>query len=318
VKRYAGSLVLAYDRKNFDTINFPLSRVEFVPGKRDTHNNSVAEPKSKISIEGQTTHLVYVMPPERSSLEIVRYFQDGVKAQQGRTLYECQASDCGVNPTGNSIAGGGQGSLPMYIRNADQIGDAPYTIAWCAANQRLANLRYFVAEVPSSGAFVSVQTGTLTDAQGGCEALKNRTIAVVDVVVGKAVGATVAAAPPTSLSASLSSDGKVALYSFEFDTNKSALKPSADATLAQIGQLLTDQPQLKLLVVGHTDNEGGYAANLDLSKQRANAIVSALVKRYKVKAERLTAVGVSSAAPLASNKTPEGRAKNRRVELVEK
>jgi OmpA-OmpF porin, OOP family len=74
---------------------------------------------------------------------------------------------------------------------------------------------------------------------------------------------------------------------------------------------------MKLLVVGHTDNDGGYKHNLDLSKKRADAIVKALVQKHQVKSTRLTAVGVSSAAPIASNKSPEGRAKNRRVELVE-
>ena len=73
---------------------------------------------------------------------------------------------------------------------------------------------------------------------------------------------------------------------------------------------------MKLLVVGHTDNDGGYKHNLDLSKKRADAIVKALVQKHKIKSARLTAVGVSSAAPVASNGTTEGKAKNRRVELV--
>jgi outer membrane protein OmpA-like peptidoglycan-associated protein len=80
---------------------------------------------------------------------------------------------------------------------------------------------------------------------------------------------------------------------------------------------MKEKPSLKLLVVGHTDNAGNFAANMDLSQRRAAAVVGALTGRYDVKQDRLTAIGVSFAAPVASNKSEEGRAKNRRVELVE-
>ena len=81
--------------------------------------------------------------------------------------------------------------------------------------------------------------------------------------------------------------------------------------------LLKDQPTLKLLVVGHTDNVGTFSFNLDLSQRRANSVVNELVTRYEIGKNRLTPFGVSFANPVASNKTDEGRAKNRRVELVE-
>lgn len=79
-----------------------------------------------------------------------------------------------------------------------------------------------------------------------------------------------------------------------------------------------ERSSLKVLIVGPTDNVGGYGANLDLSQRRAKAVVQALSGRFKISADRLTAVGVSSAAPLGSNKTDDGRAQNRRVEIVER
>jgi len=75
-------------------------------------------------------------------------------------------------------------------------------------------------------------------------------------------------------------------------------------------------PDLKIAVVGHTDNVGGYETNLDLSRQRADAVVAELVAAYGVAADRLFAAGASFLAPIASNETDEGRALNRRVELV--
>ncbi len=81
--------------------------------------------------------------------------------------------------------------------------------------------------------------------------------------------------------------------------------------------MLAANMQLKLVVVGHTDNVGKIASNLTLSKQRADAVVAYLVSHYHVSQERLQAQGVGSLAPVASNLSEEGRAKNRRVELVE-
>jgi outer membrane protein OmpA-like peptidoglycan-associated protein len=74
---------------------------------------------------------------------------------------------------------------------------------------------------------------------------------------------------------------------------------------------------MKLLVVGHTDSVGGYAFNLDLSQRRAAAVVAALATRYGIGSDRLTPIGVSFASPVASNRTDEGRSRNRRVELVD-
>jgi OmpA-OmpF porin, OOP family len=110
--------------------------------------------------------------------------------------------------------------------------------------------------------------------------------------------------------------GKIALYGIYFDTNQATLKPESDATLAEIAKLLQADPALKLHVVGHTDNVGGLAANMDLSKRRAASVTASLVQTHGVNASRLSPNGVSYLAPVASNATDAGRAKNRRVELV--
>ncbi len=115
----------------------------------------------------------------------------------------------------------------------------------------------------------------------------------------------------------LDAKGSVALYGIYFDTAKSALKPESDPTLVEIGKLLSGSPALKVFVVGHTDMVGDAAANVKLSQARAEAVVAALVSRQKVAASRLVAFGAGPYAPVASNRSEEGRAKNRRVELVE-
>lgn len=94
------------------------------------------------------------------------------------------------------------------------------------------------------------------------------------------------------------------------------MKPESKAALDEIAKLLKLDPSLKLHVVGHTDNQGGLEPNFALSKARAQAVSNALQKDYSIAAARLSANGVSSLAPVASNADDAGRAKNRRVELV--
>ncbi len=118
-----------------------------------------------------------------------------------------------------------------------------------------------------------------------------------------------------ALSQSIASTGKAIIYGIYFDTGKSILKPESDPTLEQITKLLKQEPQLQLYVVGHTDNDGAIDFNLKLSSDRAAAVVKALVARG-VSGSRLASAGVASYCPAASNKTDDGKAKNRRVELV--
>ena len=119
------------------------------------------------------------------------------------------------------------------------------------------------------------------------------------------------------MSDGISATGHVAIYGIYFDFNKSDLKPESEPALSEIAKLLTGTPNLKVFIVGHTDNVGGVDFNTKLSQARADAVVKALTTKYKVNPQQMKAYGVGQLAPVAPNKTEEGRAKNRRVELVE-
>jgi len=114
----------------------------------------------------------------------------------------------------------------------------------------------------------------------------------------------------------LGETGRIALYGIYFDTDRAEVKPESRPTLEQIAKLLTSQVGLSVFIVGHTDNQGPYAYNLDLSRRRAEAIAAELVKNYGIGAPRLRTAGVGLLAPASSNATEAGRALNRRVELV--
>jgi outer membrane protein OmpA-like peptidoglycan-associated protein len=123
-------------------------------------------------------------------------------------------------------------------------------------------------------------------------------------------------ADAAALSASIAATGKAAVYGIYFDTGKSVVKPESNAALEEITRLLKQDGSLTLYVVGHTDNVGALDYNLKLSADRADAVVKALIGRGIV-ASRLKGTGVGPYSPVASNHTEEGKAKNRRVELVE-
>jgi outer membrane protein OmpA-like peptidoglycan-associated protein len=118
------------------------------------------------------------------------------------------------------------------------------------------------------------------------------------------------------MASEIDSTGRVALYGILFDHDSDRLKPESAPVLAEIAKYLDAHPRVKLYVVGHTDNTGGYDYNVQLSKRRAAAVVKALTSGHGIAAGRLKAVGVGPVAPVASNDTESGRAKNRRVELV--
>ena len=120
-----------------------------------------------------------------------------------------------------------------------------------------------------------------------------------------------------SMAQDISVSGRVALYGIYFDFDKAEVKPESDPTLKEIAKLLSQDSNLKLYVVGHTDDVGDFNYNLKLSQARADAVVQTLVSKYGVDGNRLTSHGVGPLSPVTSNKTEDGRAKNRRVELVE-
>lgn len=115
----------------------------------------------------------------------------------------------------------------------------------------------------------------------------------------------------------LRTTGHIAVDGIYFDTAKSVLKPESAAAVAEIVKLLKKDAGLKVFVVGHTDNKGATEGNMTLSQSRAQAVVAALTDAG-IAAARLSAFGAGPYAPVASNDNEEGRAKNRRVELVKR
>jgi outer membrane protein OmpA-like peptidoglycan-associated protein len=120
----------------------------------------------------------------------------------------------------------------------------------------------------------------------------------------------------TEMAQLLKNEGKITFYNIYFDTDQSAVKPASAPALQSIAAFLKANPTVVVFVVGHTDNTGSVEKNMTLSKDRATETVSALVSSYQVNKTQLLPQGVGPLCPVGNNSTENGKAKNRRVEIV--
>jgi outer membrane protein OmpA-like peptidoglycan-associated protein len=114
----------------------------------------------------------------------------------------------------------------------------------------------------------------------------------------------------------LLTEGKLVSYGIYFDVNKDVVKPESYGTLKQIAAVLTENPDVKIKIVGHTDSDGADAANLDLSKRRAAAVKNELNNSFAIDASRIETDGAGETVPVAANDSPANKALNRRVEFI--
>lgn len=302
IKRYAGSSIVAYDVKQFDSIDIPTST--FTKFNLSTGRREFAA--APVVAEGRRTRIWYEAPGDTSSLEVFRNYAAELSAQGFTLLYD-SSKDAKLgkwngylnsfsftkSPLATSrsqfvLTGAALGGIHTLSAQRQQQGQVTYVhlvaVQWDKPN---------VIYKAQRGAYVSLD--------------------VVDVASLKQDMVTVSA---SEMSQAIASTGRIALYGILFDTAKADLKPESKPAMVEIAKLMQSDPGLKLRVVGHTDNQGALESNIVLSKRRAEAVTAALAASYGVAPARLSAFGVADLAPVASNAEVAGRAKNRRVELV--
>ena len=263
------------------------------------------------SVEGKRTRIVYVGSPQLSPLQVLRNYQKAFEdIGSVEEVFSCRKNGCFNNLGGlfiwrkdNQIDLSVEQELLLYaIRSyyKDQI----YWYGQVATS----NVRYHV----------SVYSAIHTSNQRLFKRYHNRPLIHLEIVEVSDFQPTLQWVSAEEMSANIAAQGHVALYGIYFDFDSDTLKRESDSMLDEIAKTLNADPLLKLYVVGHTDNKGSVEYNEDLSKRRAQAVVEALIARYGIATERLVPIGVGLAAPVASNKTEQGCALNRRVELVER
>jgi outer membrane protein OmpA-like peptidoglycan-associated protein len=277
ISRYPGSYIAKYLTKEFDEFSLPLGPVE--------EENKITKNQP---LEGKITRIVYVAPAGRTVLEVFRNYQAALKKAGFETLFTCGPQGCG-----STVAN-------AYANSGDSLD------YWGPEH----GIHYISAKLPRPEGDVYVSL--LVDNQGP----DSRTDAELYIIEVKPMESDLITVNAASLANDINRTGHASVYGIYFDTGKADVKPESDATLKEIAKLLQGHPQLKLYVVGHTDNQGALDMNMDLSRRRAEAVLAALTTKYAVPAARLKAFGCGPYSPVASNDSEDGRAKNRRVELV--
>jgi OOP family OmpA-OmpF porin len=236
-----------------------------------------------LHLEGKITEIRYSKPQGRSVLEVYRNYEAALKQAGFQTLFACKGRECGAGPR---VPVKGLGTILIW-------GDMPRILT--AKLSRPEGDVYAALHIPNPG-------GTI----------------IINVVEVKPMETGMVTVDAAALASDIGRSGHVAVYGIYFDTGKADIKPESEPVMQEIAKLLKEDAALKLHVVGHTDNVGALAMNLDLSKRRATAVMEELIAKHRISAGRLNAEGVGPLAPVASNDSEEGRAKNRRVELVKR
>lgn len=300
VQRFTGSALIGYAKAEWEAAQVPTSP-QVTPQQRF---------KELQTVEGTVTRLVYLSPSGKSPLEVYRNYEQALSAAGLKRKLSCekdcyelfQALKLSLNPTQ-----GLSWNDKFYVTKTDSTFQSYNALYYKDA-------RLLSGSLLRGG--VETQVLLLTTRAGNDAS--DFAATYLQIIEPKAMQTGQVTVDAKALQSGLQKDGKIALYGLFFDTGKAEIKPESKAQLDEMAKLLQSQAQLKVHIVGHTDNVGSLEANQSLSQARAQAVAAALSKPpYNIAATRLSARGVASLAPVASNADEAGRARNRRVELVQ-
>jgi outer membrane protein OmpA-like peptidoglycan-associated protein len=293
MKRYEGSEIIGYRGPKFDEFLLPLGPP-----------TDVTTPKygKSLKVEGMVSYYTYLAPIGRTNTELLRNYKQELQRMSLITLYEKGSVDRGwFGPGFTQVARESEiGDILAYNESQERV---------LVAKSKDPTPTYYYIFVSS------YRDGNMPDRLRG-SVVKDRAIAQLVVVVPQQMETKMTFVNADDMSKALVESGKVTLYGVYFDNDKDSLRADSQPTLQEIVKLLTSNEKLKIQVVGHTDNQGTPDYNLDLSRRRAASVVRALTSTYNVPPGRLSSFGCGPYSPVSSNDTDDGRAKNRRVELV--
>jgi outer membrane protein OmpA-like peptidoglycan-associated protein len=279
--RYEGSVIAFHKPRDYDEIRIPVKRVR---------NQKQLDDENSLLMKGRALRQLYRGPFGRSSLEVVRNYQQRLEGQGFETIMLCRTSECG--------------GAELWFAVTEQVKGSGLPPNW-------ENQTYLVArrkDAHGAEAIVAI----LSVEQGQ----EVRTL--VDVVETKAMETDkIKVLDAGALKNALDSQGRAALYGITFEFDKADIRPESRPQIDAIVAFLKANPDIAIVVTGHTDAKGGFDYNVDLSKRRAQSVVRALTGAG-IPASRLTAFGAGMASPVATNDTEAGQALNRRVEIVKR
>ena len=289
VGRYDGGVQRLREQVAFGEMRIVTAPI--LPGGRPPGSPRATETNST-AVSGRVTRMRYEGPDGRSPLELVRNWQQRLEQGGFRTVFAYEARGCG-----------GTGSDLWFAVTDALPGHAGIASTWMGQSYAVMRL-----ERPTGDVWVS-----LLSVMGA----RNRPQTLVDVVeVRPMETGRIVFVDAAQMERSIASTGRVALYGINFDTDRAEPRPDSRPTIEEIAKYLRANAGVSVVVAGHTDSQGAFDHNVDLSRRRAAAVIAMLTRDFGIPAARLTAFGAGMAAPVAANDSDQGRAQNRRVEIV--
>jgi OmpA-OmpF porin, OOP family len=254
--------------------------------------------------KGKVTRIVYASPEGKTAAEVFANFRSSLQASGFKLVYSCTAGS--NSPT----ACGGYDFAHTYADSILEQDGAHRNDMIDLLFSADDDVRYLLGELQRDNSKVDV--GLMVARNGG-----HPTGVLLQIIEQGQMPTNQVTVDSAAISKGLQNEGKIALYGLQFASDSADLQANSDDTLKQMSDVLHQQPALKVYIVGHTDDSGTLEHNLVLSQHRAESVVKALTSRFGIAAARLAAKGLASYAPVASNHSEPGKAKNRRVEMVE-
>lgn len=299
IQRFQGSRITGYLQTEWTELSLPQAKVVKQDGAK------TAEWKV---VEGRETRLHYLSPVGKTTLEVHRNYRDALLKAGLQVSMTCEQKCEGLYRAWRDQAtpferqfkwdNGHHNGFSHY--DAIDNEEGKLIVGAFAANGKHPKTHVLVYH---SVAF------------GGGKKVDPMVSTFIQIVEEKGQATGQVNVNADALNQSLENTGHVSLYGLLFDTGKTELKAESQAQLAELTKMLKAQSKLNIFVVGHTDNIGSIDSNLNLSQARAQSIVQALIQAG-IDKHRLLAKGIANFAPIATNTTEEGRALNRRVEIV--
>lgn len=248
---------------------------------------SAFETEARELLEGRFRQVHSSVPVGSSTLEVYRAYQREIEAAGFAPLFTCaKEPECG-------------GRFPYLFATEREVRfafGADFRFGLFELTQGEAReLVHLLVQRPKADAPVSI---------------------VLEVMQTEAEAQVLEMLTASEIGAAIDSTGTAAIYGLEFESGSAALLPASEPVLREMAAFLNARPEAEILLVGHTDNVGALDFNIGLSEARSATVREALVGQFGVSGGRLTAHGVGFLAPKASNTSADGRARNRRVEMI--
>lgn len=298
IPRFAEAVIIGYRLSEFDRAEIPTGKWDDRPDKSFWEQFA--------AVEGRRTRILYLAPRDASALEVIGNYRQALDKLDYQPLFECS----GFRDCGKDVA-----KFYTDPAHGKQLTDS-HLLKYAYSGRSVQEPQILTARLnkPEGDSYVFVFAAfqdNYADSDAG-----DRVAVFVEEVQTKPLQDRMVLLDSSELARGLDQEGRVALYGILFDFDRASIRAESRPQLEQMARMLSEQPALSVYLVGHTDNQGTLDDNMELSRRRAEEVVRTLIANYGILGERLTPMGVADLAPLASNASEEGRARNRRVEMV--